>query len=492
MKVVRRLEEDRNSIQHEQNQGYIKMKKFRFVMLMFLLVFLTAGVTILALSFGDDKAVNVGMQERAEFNKLYNTYDELKKNYFQDIDEKNMIDGAIDGMVRALDDPYSDYMTQEESKVFQESITSSFEGVGAEIQELEGSIIVVTPIKGSPAEEAGIKPNDKITEVDGKSIQGMSANEAVMLIRGEKGTDVTLTIEREGVEEPKKITITRDEIPIHTVYAEMLEDGVAKIQITNFSSHTDKELNEALQEMEEKGMTSLVLDLRKNPGGLLDQAISISNLFVPKGELLFQVAYKDGKVEEYRAEGGKKITIPTVVLVDEGSASASEILAAAVSESADIPLVGEKTFGKGTVQTTNEFQDGSNIKYTMAKWLTPDGNWIHEKGIQPDKKVKLPAFASLSYIDPELKLQVDSASSDVKAAEQILDELGYNPGKVDAYFDENTKNAVQEFQQDEQLEPDGILTGETTVTLMNKIRDHLNENDPQVQEAVKLLSEEKE
>lgn len=492
MKVVKWMEEDQNNREDiPQHAGFIKMKKFRFVMLIFLVVFLTAGVTILALSFGDEKAVNVGMQERSEFNKLYDTYDKLKKNYFQDVKEDKLIDGAIDGMVKALDDPYSDYMTKEESKVFEESITSSFEGIGAEIQEKNGTIVVVSPIKGSPAEKAGIKPNDKVTEVDGKSVTGMSANEAVLLIRGEKGTKVTLTIERKEGEEPEKVTITRDEIPINTVYPEMLDNGVAKIQITSFSSHTDKDLNEALKEMEDKGMKSLVLDLRKNPGGLLDQAINISNLFVPKGEKLFQVAYRNGKVEEYVAKDGKKITVPTVVLVDEGSASASEILAAAVSESAGIPLVGEKTFGKGTVQTTDEFQDGSNIKYTMAKWLTPEGNWINEKGIQPDKRVAMPKYASLSYIDPDHKLKVDSASSEVKTAEQILKELGYDPGKVDSYYDEDTKQAVMEFQQDEKLKTTGELSGDTTIALMNKIREHLVENDPQVKEAVKMLSKKK-
>ncbi|VEF48062.1 carboxyl-terminal protease [Bacillus freudenreichii] len=492
MKVVRWMEEEQNQRQESpQNAGFIKMKKFRFVMLIFLIVFVTAGITILALSFGDEKAVNVGMQERAEFNKLYNTYDKLKKSYFEDVDQEKIIDGAIDGMVKALDDPYSDYMTKEESKVFQDSITSSFEGIGAEIQEKDGAIVVVSPIKGSPAEKAGIKPNDKITEVDGKSVLGMSANEAVLLIRGEKGTKVTLTVERKEGEEPKKVTIIRDEIPINTVYPEMLDNGIAKIQITSFSSHTDKDLSEALKEMEEKGMKSLILDLRKNPGGLLDQAVNISNLFVPKGKMLFQVAYKDGKVEEYVAKDGKKISVPTVVLVDEGSASAAEILAAAVSESANIPLIGDKTFGKGTVQTTDEFQDGSNIKYTMAKWLTPDGNWIHEKGIEPDKKVAMPKYASLSFIDPDLKLKVDTVSQDVKAAEEILKELGYDPGKVDSYFDEKTKGAVEEFQKDENLKASGVLTGDTTVALMNKIRDHLYENDPQVKEAVKVLSKKK-
>jgi carboxyl-terminal processing protease len=481
------VKEDQNRVNDSPSNGFFQIKKFTFIMIIFLTVFLTAAVTIVALSFGDDKAANVGIQERKEFQKLYEAYDQIKKAYFENINEEKLINGAIDGMVKSLDDPYSDYMTKKESEMFHDSITSSFEGIGAEIQELNGSIVVVSPIKGSPAEKAGLKPNDKIIEVDGKSVQGMSANEAVLLIRGKKGTKVTLSILRGDSEDPIKMTITRDKIPIHTVYSEMLGDGIAKIQITSFSTHTDQELEKALKELEEKNMKGLILDLRKNPGGLLEQAISISNLFVPEGKLLFQVANKDGKVEKYVAEDGKKVSVPTIILIDEGSASASEILAAAASESAHIPLVGKTSFGKGTVQATKEFQDGSNLKYTMAKWLTPKGNWIHEKGIEPDYPVSMPKYAELPYINPDHKLKEDTASSEVNAAEQILKELGYDPGKVDSYFDSDTAEAVKQFQRENDLEATGVLTGETTVTLMNQIQKHLQKNDPQLKKAEKLL-----
>lgn len=491
--MVKSVKENESELNEETKKSRtLRIKKFNFVMIMFLLVFLTAGITVFALSFGEDKADQVGFQDRKEFNKLYNVYDQLNKGYFQNLDQEKLINGAIDGMVQSLDDPYSDYMSKEESELFQESISASFEGIGAEIQERDGTIVVVSPIKGSPAEKVGLRPNDKILEVDEKNIQGMSANEAVLLIRGKKGTKVTLTIARNENEEPIKVPITRDEIPINTVYAEMLDHGVAKIQITNFSTHTDKDLEEALKEMEEQGMKSLIVDLRKNPGGLLDQAINISNLFVPEGKQLFQVAYKSGKVEEFISKGGEKLTLPIVMLIDEGSASASEILAAAVKESTQIPLVGEKSFGKGTVQTTEQFNDGSNLKYTMAKWLTPKGNWVHEKGIEPDVSVSLPEYASLPYISPENELKVDSTSLEVKAAEEFLHALGYNAGHMDSYYDEHTAEAVKKFQQDEGLDVTGVLTGETTIALMNKIQELLQENDPQVEEAVKLLTEQME
>jgi carboxyl-terminal processing protease len=483
------LEQDKtDQSQQETHSSFIKMKKFKFVMLLFFLVFATAGITTFALAFGDEKAVNVGVTERSEFQKLYEAYDKLNENYFKDLDQDTLVNGAINGMLDSVGDPYSDYMNVEEAEKFQESISSSFEGIGAEIQEKEGYISIVSPIKGSPAEKAGLQPNDTITKVDDKSIQGMSVTDAVLLIRGEKGTKVTLTIQRPGQDKPMQVTITRDEIPIETVYAEMKENGVAEIQITSFSENTYKELTEALNEMNEKGMKKLVLDLRQNPGGLLDQAVKISNLFVPEGEVLFQVEDSNGKVEKYVSESGQKVDVPTAVLVDGGSASAAEILAAAVSESNDIPLVGTKTFGKGTVQTAETFQDGSNMKFTTAKWLTPDGNWIHEKGVTPDIEVKMPEYAQLPYINPEKELKESDLSDQVKTAEQMLNALDLNPGNVDGYYDEDTTKAVKQFQEKNELEVTGTLNAETTVKLMSNLRDKLKENDPQVKKAIEELN----
>ncbi|MDT9024534.1 lmo1851 family serine protease [Rossellomorea yichunensis] len=483
------MEQDKtDQSQQETHSSFIKMKKFKFVMLLFFLVFATAGITTFALAFGDEKAVNVGVTERSEFQKLYEAYDKLNENYFKDLDQDTLVNGAINGMLDSVGDPYSDYMNVEEAEKFQESISSSFEGIGAEIQEKEGYISIVSPIKGSPAEKAGLQPNDTITKVDDKSIQGMSVTDAVLLIRGEKGTKVTLTIQRPGQDKPMQVTITRDEIPIETVYAEMKENGVAEIQITSFSESTYKELTEALNDMNDKGMKKLVLDLRQNPGGLLDQAVKISNLFVPEGEVLFQVEDSNGKVEKYVSESGQKVDVPTAVLVDGGSASAAEILAAAVSESNDIPLVGTKTFGKGTVQTAETFQDGSNMKFTTAKWLTPDGNWIHEKGVTPDIEVKMPEYAKLPYINPEKELKESDLSDQVKTAEQMLNALDLNPGNVDGYYDEDTTKAVKQFQEKNELEVTGTLNAETTVKLMSNLRDKLKENDPQVKKAIEELN----
>ncbi|WP_412761127.1 S41 family peptidase [Peribacillus frigoritolerans] len=482
--------EEENQKQPKEAGKFIKIKKFTFIMGIFLVIFLTAGITTIALTFGDEKVESLAPDKHAEFEKLYSTYDKIKDDYYEEVDEEKLVDGAINGMIKSLDDPYSAYMDKKEASSFHESISSSFEGIGAEIQEQDGQIMVVSPIKGSPAEKAGVKPNDIILSVDGKSVEGLSSSEAVLKIRGEKGTKVDLSISRAGESEPIELTIKRDTIPIETVYAEMLDDGVAKIQVTSFSEHTVQELKTALEEMSKKDMKGLVLDLRGNPGGLLDQAIEMASLFIPNGKVVLQVEDRSGKKDVYKSENDGELKIPVVVLIDDGSASASEIVAAAVSESADIPLIGVKSFGKGTVQTAQDFEDGSNFKYTAAKWLTPEGNWIHKKGIKPDITVKLPDYASLPYISPDKELKASDSSSEVKAAEEMLKEAGHDPGKIDGFFDEATKNAVTAFQREQKIKETGTIKDDTTVKLMQVIREKILKNDTQVKKAVEVLKKE--
>lgn len=474
----------------EKPAHFIRMKTFYFIMLVFTLILFTAGLTVFALTFGDEKAVEVSSPERREFEKLYAAYDQLQQEYYQDVESDVLVNGAINGMIDSLDDPYSDYMNQEEASQFLEGISSSFQGIGAEIQERNGYINIVTPIKNSPAEKAGLKPGDTITEVDGESIQGFSASEAVMLIRGEKGTEVTLTVQRGEMADPIKVTIVRDEIPIETVYAEMIGDKVAHIQVTSFSENTYEELLQAISDMEEQGMEAMVMDVRQNPGGLLTTALDISSLFIEEGEELFEVQSKGEEPEIYMSSPGNKVKVPVTLLIDGGSASASEILAGAMNESGDVKLVGEKTFGKGTVQTANDLEDGSNLKFTTAKWLTPDGNWIHEKGIEPDVKVAYPDYASLPVLDTSVELKDGSTSEQVKTAEQMLSALGYKVGKVDGVFEEEMTEAVEKFQEDKKLGPTGIVKDETAFAIMDALRVKIEENDPQLLEAKKIVMEE--
>lgn len=475
-------------------KGLVKMKIFPFVMLLFGCVFATALVTALVMSVGGDKHVKVAIPERKEFTKLYDVYDEIQNKYFKDVNTDKMMEGAINGMVASLGDPYSSFMTSKEAEEFDNTISSSFSGIGVEIQEKDGYITVVSPIKNSPAEAAGLRPNDKIIEVDGKSIKGISSTEATTKIRGKKGTSVTLTISRPGTDKPFDVKIVRDEIPIETVYAEMGADKIATIQITTFSENTYSELEKALKDMESKGMKGLVIDLRGNPGGLLDQAVDIASLFLPDGKVIVQEQVKDGSKQTIKADSsahnGYKVKVPVTMLIDEGSASASEILAAAARESGDIKLVGAKSFGKGTVQTALPLSDGSLLKLTIAKWLTPDGEWIHEKGIKPDVAVALPAYATMAIPDASKTYKEGSFGDDVKTIETMLAALKYNVGKVDGLFDADTTDGVKAFQEASKLKVDGIVTGATTDALITAIQKELKANDPQQKKAVELVKEE--
>lgn len=467
---------------------FIRIKPFAFIMLMFLTILLTAGFTIFALTFGEKKVVEVKVPvERAEFTKLYDAYDELKEKYYVEIDDEAVVTGAINGMFEALGDPYTDFMNKDEASHFKEGLSSSFQGIGAEIEERNGNIMVVSPIKNTPAEKAGLLPKDIILSVDGESLQGMSASEAVLLIRGEKGTPVKLKIQRGETAEPIEMTIIREDIPIETVYGEMGDDKIAHIQITSFSEDTYEEIVKLLEGFDAQGMKGIVLDVRQNPGGYLEAAIHISNLFLNEGEPILQVKARAGEPEIYNAEGGKKYTQPITVLIDEGSASASEILAAALSESGDVPLIGLTSFGKGTVQTVSYLDDGSNIKFTTGKWLTPDGNWINEKGIKPNFEVKYPSYMELTYVDPNKELKNGMNTPAIKSAEGMLEAIGYVPGEVDGVFDESTVAAVKKFQAAQNQEQTGVLAGDTTYALMDALKQKIEKEDPQLQKAKEIL-----
>lgn len=482
-------QETQQSIQEKPASRFFKIKPFTFIMIMFLTIILSSGLTVLALTFGDQKVVEVPV-ERKEFKKLYEAYDELKAKYYIEIDDEKVIYGAINGMFDALGDPYSDYMDKKEAEKFDSELSSSFQGIGAEIQERNGHIVVVSPIKNSPAEKAGLLPEDVILYVDGQSLQGMSATEAVLLIRGEKGTPVELTIQRNNLEEPIKLTIIRDDIPIETVYGEMGEDKIAHIQITSFSEKTAEELKNILTQYEQEGMKSIILDVRQNPGGLLKAAVDISRLFIEDGKPIVQLQGRDGKPEIVYSEKGKKFKYPIIVLIDNGSASASEILAGALKESAGAKLVGLTSFGKGTVQTVSEMQDGSSLKYTTGKWLTPKGNWINEKGIKPDVEVPYPDYLKIAYVDPSSELSNGTVSNNVYAAEQMLEALGYDVGSVDNKFDQGTESAVKQFQKDHNLEQTGTIVGDTTYALLNGLREKIEKEDPHVLKAKELLTTE--
>lgn len=423
--------------------------------------------------------------------KIDQAFQLIKENYLEDVGDKQLIEGAIQGMLATLEDPYSAYMDAETMKQFNEQIESSFEGIGAEINKIDDVLTIVAPIKDSPAEKSGLRPNDQVLEVDGKSIEGLSQNEAVAKIRGEKGSKVKLKIRRPGVKDPFNVTIVRDTIPLETVYSKTETVNGKKtgiLEVTNFSEHTAEEFNEQLQTMEKDGIEGLVIDVRGNPGGLLNVVEDMLKQFVPEDMPYLQVEDQDGKKTPYYSDLKKKKEYPISVIIDEGSASASEILAVALKEM-DYDIVGQSSFGKGTIQQAVPLGDDSTIKLTLFKWLSPKGNWIHEKGVKPTIEVKQPEYYYTSPVQIEKPLTEDQTDDKIKNIQIMLEGLDYKTGRTDGYFNSQTKEAVKQFQTDNGLTATGKIDEKTAKSIETKIIDRIRsgKDDQQMEKALKEL-----
>lgn len=425
-------------------------------------------------------------------SKIGQAYNMILSNYVEKVDEKQLIEGAIQGMVGTLGDPYSAYMDEETAAQFNDSLESSFEGIGAEVSMMEGKVTIVAPFKDSPAEKSGLKPNDQIIKIDGESIEGLDLYEAVLKIRGEKGTVVTLQVMRPGATDLMEVKVTRDTIPIETVYTDLKEHDNKKlgyIEITSFAQETAEDFVTGLIELEEQGMEGLIIDVRGNPGGLLESVEEILKQLVTKEKPYVQIENRDGEKQRFFSTLEKQKDYPIVVLTDQGSASASEILAGALKESGGYDIVGEKTFGKGTVQQARDMGDGSNLKLTMFKWLTPDGNWIHQKGIEPTVEVKQPDFFYANPIQFENELTQNMNNEKIKNAQLMLKGIGFDPGREDGYYSEETVEAVKSFQEANKLEVTGTINEKTAGAIEAKVIEAIRDekNDQQLKKAMEVL-----
>ena len=298
------------------------------------------------------------------------------------VDKNKMLYGAISGMVKSLGDPFSSFMNPEESQQFSEDMQGTFEGIGTEIGLKNDILTVIAPIEGTPADQAGLKAGDMILKIDDTMTTDMSVDEAVAKIRGQKGTSVKLTILREKNGSPKEISIVRDTINVKSVKIDFKDSGIAVIKISKFGDDTSFEFNRVANEAVSRKASGIILDLRNNPGGYLETAVETASKFIPEDALVVSEEDRGGKRNEYKAEGGDILKgIPVTVLVNGGSASASEILAGALRDDLGAKLVGNKTFGKGSVQQLEKMTGGSSLRITIARWLTPKGDYIMEKGI---------------------------------------------------------------------------------------------------------------
>lgn len=323
---------------------------------------------------------------RTEAAPLWEVWNIINTDYFeQPLDKAALIDGAIEGMLATLDDRNTRYLNPEEQALDMADMDGEFQGIGARIDYVEGKgVVVVSPIVGSPAAAAGLKPGDIILEADGVALTDV--DNAVRLVRGEAGTPVTLLLERDG--EQFELKVTRGVISVPSVTARMLDDEIAYLQLTQFGSDSAETFAMELDDLLAQSPRGLVVDLRNNPGGLLTAVVDIADLFLDEGVIMTE-EFGNGEERVYESEGGDSAeTIPLVVLVNEGSASASEVFAGAIEARDRGEIVGVQSFGKGTVQTVRVLTNGGGVRVTIAHWLTPDGDWIHEAGVTPDLVVE--------------------------------------------------------------------------------------------------------
>ena len=366
-----------------------------------LAILLLGGIYLGKQVFQIFEAKKIGENAQAENAELVNEYtaakvevieNTIKEYYLEETDRSTLENGIYTGLVNALEDPYSVYYSAEELKELQMSTEGIYYGIGAYISKAatEEYCVISGTIANTPAEEAGLRADDIIYKVDGVDVAGMDITEVVALIKGEEGTQVVLTLVREGESDYLEIPVERRKIESPTVSSEMLENSIGYIEITEFDDVTEDQFAESLAECKGKGMKALILDLRSNPGGNLSTVCEISRMVLPKGMIVY-TEDKYGNRDEYTCDGMRQIQVPVVVLVNGYSASASEILAGAMKDHGIATIMGTTTFGKGIVQRVISLSDGSAVKLTVSKYYTPNGNDIHEKGIEPDVKVEFDA-----------------------------------------------------------------------------------------------------
>lgn len=484
----------------ERVAGQLYLRKSQIVLLIIVVMFIT-GYAVIAIDGKQPPTIqppasegNGGLiNDQADFSQLNEIYKIIRGHYVGAGDKDEIVDGAIRGMLDALGDRHSYYMDPEETAEFEKSLDESFDGIGAEVTLENGKVTVVTPIKGSPSEKAGLLARDQILSVNDESLEDMTLYEAVNKIKGPKGTEARLEVYRPAIDDVITISIVRDKIPNITIYSEAIKSDkglIGYIEITNFGEKTYNDFRKALNNLEKQGMKGLIIDVRGNPGGYLQSVLDIGNLTVPDHQVIVRVA--DKLTEDVFRSKMDSAKYPITLLINESSASASEILASALQESGGYPLVGATTFGKGTVQNLYSLDGGGTVKLTTAKWLTPSGKEINGVGVEPDYFVENPRYFESTIIPNDASLGYDDNGPLVANIQLILNGLyGANESllREDGYFDRKTEELLKIFQSDEGLSQTGVVDKRTSERLQTRIIAEIKnpKNDLQLQKAIEVL-----
>ncbi len=481
----------------------IKLRKVAIKLIITILILLIAMTIIIS-------AKTYAQKTEIDSNALFLIYvkEYIMDRYNDDITESDILEGALSKIIEANPelmeealkgmfeplDQHSVYFTQEEYESFATSVEGQFGGIGISVTKKDDAITILTPIRGTPGERVGLLPGDKIIYVNDIDVSKYEVDIAVPLMRGEPGTIVTLGIKRKDNNEILYFNISREIIKINPIYYEILEDDIGYIEITDFNDNTVDYLQEALKELDLKGIKKLIIDLRNNPGGSLAQVIHVADNFIPNEEKIVSIDYRGiDKVEEYHS----KLKTPKyelITLINEGSASASEILAGAIQDTGAGIIIGEKSFGKGTVQELVPLKIGGAVKMTIAKYLTPSGKIIDGDGIHPDIRVKNEIedldINSLQKFEYSTKPAFGDQATEVLAAEQRLELLGYDIEGPDEILDENTHKAIIDFQERNNLYAYGVLDFITQLTLDQAVDGLKIEIDRQLQQAIEIYKTE--
>lgn len=471
------------------------MRRSRFILFAILAVMATGVFLVLdGCSVSGGKSANTAMP--GSFPVIDEAYSIIQENAVYPVEGDMLVEGALRGMADVIGDPYSTYLSEEEAESHRESLAGERVGIGAEITRSGGRYIIVSPIKGSPAEKAGLQPYDEIVRINGEALGGLKLQEVVKKIRGKEGTALELTIYRPDLNKHLELKVKREVIPVKTVSAELMEvrgEKFGYIALTMFGDETADEWKKATDKLIGEGAKALVIDVRGNPGGYLRAVGEVAGSLLEDDTIFAYMQNVKGELTPLVVEPSKKFSfdeklkkMPVVLLQDKGSASASEVLSGALKDLRRGFIIGEVSFGKGTVQDTMELSNGGEMKLSTHKWLTPKETWIHGKGVDVDLASEQDKLFTEHIRFSTDVYAVGDYHEDISYGQRLLIGLGYSVGRDDGYFDESTALAVHAFRQDAKVQTDSIMDRKFFTALQEKVEAYRKDiaNDTQLQVAI--------